>query len=150
MILGGALGGGKSALVTTDGGKTWKVVGLENTHTIGRIRINPENTDIVYVAATGHEWTPNEERGLFKSTDGGASWEKILYVDKNTGVYDLVLDPSNPETVYCTTWERMRLKWNDPRTTEKTRNCGIWKSTDGGNRWEKINSGLPEASLATA
>ena len=89
---------------------------------------------------SGH---PNKERGLFKTTDGGKSWEKVLYVDKNTGVFDLVLDPTNPEIVYCTTWERMRLKWNDPRTFEDTRNCGIWKSTNGGKNWEKINNGLP-------
>jgi photosystem II stability/assembly factor-like uncharacterized protein len=128
---------------TTDGGKTWNVMGLENTFTIGRIRIHPKNSNIVYVAATGHEWTPNEDRGLFKTTDGGKTWTKILYVDENTGVYDLVLDPRNPNTVYCTTWERMRLKWNDPRTYETTKNSGIWKSTDGGRNWKKINSGLP-------
>ncbi len=128
---------------TTDGGKTWRVTGLENTFTIGRIRINPKNSNIVYVAATGHEWTPNEERGLFKTTDGGKSWTKILYIDENTGVYDLVLDPRDPNTLYCTTWERMRLKWNDPRTYETTINNGIWKSTDGGRNWKKINTGLP-------
>jgi len=131
---------------TTDGGKTWKNMGLENTMTIGRIRINPKNSDIVYVAATGHEWTPNEERGLFKTTDGGKTWEKILYIDELTGVFDLLLDPGKPNTVYCTTWERMRLKWNDPRTYESTRSCAIWKSTNGGNTWEKIVNGLPEAN----
>jgi len=131
---------------TTDGGKTWKNMGLENTMTIGRIRINPKNTDIVYVAATGHEWTPNEERGLFKTSDGGKTWEKILYIDEMTGVYDLVLDPRKPNTVYCTTWERMRLKWNDPRTYESTMNNAIWKSTNGGKTWEKIVNGLPEAN----
>lgn len=129
---------------TTDGGKTWSLTGLENTFTTGRIRINPQNTDIVYVAVTGHEWTPNEERGLFKTTDGGKTWNKMLYVDKNTGVYDLVLDPRNPDIIYCTTWERMRLKWNDPRTYENTMNNGIWKSSDGGKNWLKINNGLPE------
>ena len=130
---------------TTDGGKSWKVMGLENTHTIGRIRVHPQNSDIVYVAATGHEWTPNKERGLYKTTDGGATWDKILEIDENTGVFDVVLDPSDPETIYATSWERMRLKWNDPRTFEKTRNCGIWKSTDGGENWKQINNGLPEA-----
>ena len=128
---------------TTDGGKTWGLKGLENTFTIGRIRINPKNSDIVYVAATGHEWTPNEERGLFRTTDGGKNWDKILYVDENTGAYDLVLDPSDPNTIYCTTWERIRLKWNDPRTTASTKNTGIWKSSNGGKDWKKINKGLP-------
>lgn len=131
---------------TTDGGKTWRNMGLENTLTIGRIRVHPKNSDIVYVAATGHEWTPNEERGLYKTTDGGRTWEKILYIDEMTGVFDLVLDPKKPNTIYCTTWERMRLKWNDPRTYETTRNSAIWKSTNGGKTWEKIVNGLPEAN----
>jgi photosystem II stability/assembly factor-like uncharacterized protein len=129
---------------TTDGGRTWNLTGLENTFTIARIRVNPVNTDIVYVAATGHEWTPNEDRGLYKTTDGGRTWNKVLYVDQNTGVADLVLDPRNPDVIYCTTWERMRLKWNDPRTLPTTKNCGIWKSSDGGKKWEKINEGLPQ------
>ena len=128
---------------TTDGGKTWNVMGLENTLTIGRIRINPKNPEIVYVAATGHEWTPNEDRGLYKTNDGGKTWAKVLYIDENTGFYDLVLDPKDPNTIYCTSWERIRLKWNDPRTFETTKNCGIWKSTDGGKNWKKINTGLP-------
>ncbi len=132
---------------TTDGGKTWNLTGLENTFTIGRIRVNPKNSDIVYVAATGHEWTPNEDRGLFKTTDGGKSWTKILYADENTGVYDLILDPKDPNTIYCTTWERMRLKWNDPRTYETTLNNGIWKSTDAGKSWKKINEGLPAPNM---
>jgi len=131
---------------TSDGGKTWSLMGLENTYTIGRIRVNPKNSDIVYVAATGHEWTANKDRGLFKTTDGGKTWVKSLFVDDNTGVYDLVLDPKDPNTLYCTTWERMRLKWNDPRTFESTVNNGIWKSTDGGTNWKKINDGLPAAN----
>ena len=128
---------------TTDGGKSWKLMGLENTFTTGRIRINPKNSDVVYVAATGHEWTPNEERGLFKTNDGGKTWTKALYIDENTGAYDLVLDPKDPNTLYCTTWERIRLKWNDPRTSEATKNSAIWKSTDAGKNWKKIISGLP-------
>lgn len=129
---------------TTDGGNSWQLMGLENTSTIARVRINPVNTDIVYVAATGHEWTPNEERGLFRTANGGKTWEKILYIDQNTGVADLLLDPRNPNVLYATTWERMRLKWNDPRTYEHTLNCGIWKSTDAGKTWKQINKGLPE------
>jgi photosystem II stability/assembly factor-like uncharacterized protein len=128
---------------TTDGGKTWNLMGLENTFTIGRIRVNPQNSDIVYVAATGHEWTPNEDRGLFKTTDGGKTWSKVLYIDQNTGIYDLVLDPKNPDIVYCTSWERTRLKWNDPRTYETTLNGGIWKSPDAGKTWNKIDDSIP-------
>ena len=131
---------------TADGGKTWNLTGLENTFTIGRIRVNPQNPDIVYVAATGHEWTANSDRGLYKTSDGGTTWEKVLYVDQNTGACDVVLDPRNPDIVYCSTWERIRLKWNDPRTYENTKNNGIWKSTDGGKNWKKINEGLPEAA----
>ncbi|MEZ5012556.1 MAG: hypothetical protein R2744_13685, partial [Bacteroidales bacterium] len=134
---------GSGVYRTTDGGKSWKLMGLENTHTIGRVRVNPKNGNIVYVAATGHEWTTNEERGVFKTTDGGKTWEKILYINDMTGAYDLVLDPKNPDVIYCTTWERIRKKWNDPRTTAETRNCGIWKSTNGGKEWKKIISGLP-------
>jgi photosystem II stability/assembly factor-like uncharacterized protein len=128
---------------TIDGGKTWSLMGLENTYTIGRIRVNPKNSDIVYVAATGHEWTSNADRGLYKTTDGGKTWIKALYVDENTGVCDVILDPEDPNTLYCATWERERLKWNDPRTYETTKNNGIWKSTDGGKNWKKINVGLP-------
>ncbi len=128
---------------TSDGGRTWALMGLENTHTIARIRIHPDNTDIVYVAAPGHEWTPNEERGLYKTVDGGKSWKKVLSINQNTGVADIVLDPRDPEVIYATTWERMRLKWNDPRTYPETRHCGVWKSTDGGKTWKEINEGLP-------
>ena len=129
---------------TTDGGKSWNLMGLENTYTIARIKVDPENSDIVYAAATGHEWTANEDRGLFKTTDGGKTWSKSLYVNENTGVCDVVLDPKNQGTLYCSTWERTRLKWNDPRTYETTLNNGIWKSTDYGITWKKINEGLPE------
>jgi photosystem II stability/assembly factor-like uncharacterized protein len=132
---------------TIDGGKTWNLTGLENTYTIGRIRVNPKNTDIVYVGATGHEWTPNEDRGLFKTADGGKTWTKVLYINENTGVYDIVLDPKDPNIIYCTAWERVRLKWNDPRTYGTTMNNGIWKSTDGGKNWKKINEGLPSPNM---
>ena len=128
---------------TNDGGKTWENMGLENTHTIPRIRVHPQNSNIVYVAANGHEWTSNSERGLYKTIDGGKTWAKILYIDKFTGVNDLVIDPKAPDTVYCTTWQRIRLKWNDPRTYKTHKNNGVWKTTDGGKNWKKINKGLP-------
>ena len=122
---------------TTDGGKTWNATGLENTFTVGRIRIDPKNSDIVYVGATGHEWTPNEERGLFKTTDGGKTWTKILYIDENTGVYDIVLDPKDPNTIYCSTWERIRLNGMIRGHMKPLINNGIWKSTDGGKTLEE-------------
>lgn len=129
---------------TTDGGATWENMGLASTFTIPRIRVHPSNPDIVYVAAGGHEWTDNPERGLFKTTDGGKTWRKILYVNDETGVNDLVLDPSDPDTLYCTTWQRTRLKWSDPRVFPHHEHSGVWKSTDGGESWEQINAGLPE------
>jgi len=129
---------------TTDGGESWQSMGLEATHTVARIVINPNDTDIVYVAAGGHEWTKNPERGLFKTTDGGVTWENILEIDDETGVNDIVLHPEDPETIYATTWQRTRLKWNDPRTYADHSNNGVWKSTDGGATWERINEGLPQ------
>ena len=129
---------------TTDGGESWEHMGLEDTYTIARIVVHPDNPDVVYVAATGHEWTLNKERGLYKTTDGGESWDKILYIDKETGVSDLVMHPDNPDILYATTWQRTRLKWNDPRTYADHKNNGIFKSTDGGNNWEKMNKGLPK------
>lgn len=131
---------------TTDGGETWEDMGLNNTHTIGRIRINPEDPDVVYVAASGHEWTNNKERGIFKTTDGGKSWDKVLYINENTGFSDLVMDPKDPNTLYATSWQRIRLKWNDPRSLEDHKHSGVWKTTDGGKNWKKINEGLPEAN----
>lgn len=128
---------------TTDGGESWQHMGLENTFTIARIIVHPENPDVVWVAASGHEWTRNRERGLYKTTDGGVSWEKIKYIDDETGFIDLVMHPENPEILYATSWQRTRLKWNDPRTYASHKNNHVWKSTDGGNSWEPINNGLP-------
>ncbi len=130
---------------TSDGGKTWEHLGLENTMTISRIVIDPNNTDVIYVAASGHEWTKNKERGIYKTTDGGQSWEKILNVDNLTGANDLVMDPTDNQVLYATTWQRIRMKWNDPRVWEGYSNSGVWKTTDGGKNWIKINNGLPEA-----
>ncbi len=132
---------------TTDGGKTWKNMGLENTQTIGRVMVDYSDSDVVYVAATGHEWTPNKERGLFKTTDGGITWNKILYINENAGISDFVMHPENPNIIYATSWERMRLKWGDPRTNENTKHCGVWKSIDAGKTWKEINIGLPEANF---
>ncbi|MBT3244295.1 MAG: hypothetical protein HN352_14190 [Bacteroidetes bacterium] len=131
---------------TSDGGKSWKNMGLENTNTIGRVVIHPENTSVVYVAASGNEWTTNPERGVYKTSDGGKSWKNILYIDEMTGANDLVMDPSDPNTLYACTWQRVRDKWNDPRTYENYSGTGIWKTTDGGKSWNEINTGLPVAN----
>ncbi len=130
---------------STDGGKTWKYMGLTDTNTISRIIIHPTNPNIVYVAASGHEWTNNKARGVYKTTDGGVHWKKILYVNDMTGAIDLIMDPKNPERLYAAFWQRIRKKWNDPRNEENYKWSGIYKTTDGGIHWKPINNGLPEA-----
>ncbi len=130
-----------------DAGKTWQHMGLAGTLTIGRIVVHPTNPDIVYVAAGGHEWTDNKERGLFKTTDGGKTWVNILYIDEKTGAFDLAMDPDDTETLYATAWSRIRPKWNDPRVMPGYMQSGVYKTTDGGVSWKPINNGLPEAKF---
>jgi len=129
---------------TEDGGKTWTHMGLENTFTISRILIHPENPDIVYVASAGHEWTKNKERGIYKTTDGGKTWKNIKYIDTETGFNDIAMHPENSEILYATSWQRTRQKWNDPRTYSDHKNNHVWMSSDGGSSCKKINEGLPE------
>ena len=135
---------GSGVYKSTDEGKTWQHMGLTGTLTIPRIVIHPKNPDVVYVAASGHEWTNNKERGVYKTVDGGKNWEKILYVDEETGANDLVMDPSDSNTLYASTWQRMRKKWNDPRNEPDYKGSGIYKTTDGGKTWKPINKGLPQ------
>lgn len=130
-----------------DGGESWKHKGLMGAGTISRIIVHPKNSKIVYVAASGNEWTDNKERGLYKTTNGGETWEKIFYIDARTAVNDLIMDPGHPETIYISTWQRIRLKWNDPRVEDGYKNSGIYKSTDGGKNWSAINKGLPKAQF---
>ncbi len=132
---------------TEDGGESWTHMGLENTFTIARILIDPNNSDVLYVAASGAEWTDNEDRGVYKTSDGGQTWDKILYINERTGAIDLLMDPSDPNTLYAATWQRIRKKWNDPRTEKNYSHSGIWKSTDAGKTWNKINEGLPAANM---
>jgi len=129
---------------TTDAGKTWQHCGLGATHTIARIVVDPRDSNTVYVAASGHEWTDNEERGVYKTTDGGKTWQRVLFVNDSTGAIDLVINPANPDVVYAATWQRIRRHWNDPRVEKGYDNSGIWKSSDGGANWQQINKGLPE------
>jgi photosystem II stability/assembly factor-like uncharacterized protein len=129
---------------TTDGGKTFQHIGLENTGTIARIVVNSQNSDIVYVAASGNEWTYNADRGVYKTKNGGKTWEKIHYVDEKTGCIDLVIDPSDENTLYASFWNRIRKRWSDP-VPENGDN--IYKTTDAGKTWKIINKGLPNTQL---
>jgi len=131
---------------SNDAGKTWKQVGLSDTNQISRIRIHPQNPDIVYVAALGHIYGPNQERGVFRTKDGGRTWEKVLYRDNKTGAVDLVLDPSNPRIMYAALWEFFRTPYS---LSSGGPGCGLFKSTDGGDTWNEIsrNRGLPKSML---
>ena len=128
---------------STDGGRTFAYSGLSDTQTIARIVVHPANPDIVYVAASGHEWTDNDTRGVFKTTDGGRNWKKVLYRSPRTGAIDLVMDPGDPNTLYAAMWQRVRRKWSDPRVEPGYNEGGIWKTTDGGNSWAEASTGLP-------
>lgn len=131
---------GTGVYKSMDGGGSWALMGLSDSHTIGRIVIDPKNPDIVYVAAMGHMYTRNEERGVFKTTDGGKTWTKILYIDAGTGAIDLVMDPSDRNILYAATWERIRKPW---RITEYGKGSGLYKSTDGGATWRRLGNGFP-------
>ncbi len=128
---------------STDAGKTWKHIGLRNTEHISRIRIHPDNPDIVYVAAMGNLWKPNSERGVFRSQDGGQTWEKILFESENAGAVDLLMDPNNSRIIYASTWE---IKRNGYRMDSGGPGSKFWRSFDGGNSWEEITNktGLPK------
>lgn len=129
---------------STDGGKSWQHMSLTGTYTIARIVIHPDTPDIVYVAASGHEWTDNADRGVYKTTDGGKTWEKIFYLSEKTGAIDLVMDPSDSQMLYAAMWQRIRLKWNDPRNLAGYSESGVYKTSDGGKTWTPVNTGLPE------
>ncbi|MBN1387327.1 MAG: hypothetical protein JW965_02715 [Bacteroidales bacterium] len=131
---------GLGAYKSTDGGKTWENMGLEDTYHIPRIIIDPEDPDIVYVAAVGHNFTFNEERGIYKSTDGGDTWNKILYISDNTGAIEIAMDPSDSQTLLAVTWERERHAWMNTNTGEGS---GIYKTNDGGKSWKRLTNGFP-------
>jgi photosystem II stability/assembly factor-like uncharacterized protein len=128
---------------SVDAGRTFTHMGLTDTQTIARIIVHPTNPDIVYVAASGHEWTDNEMRGVFKTTDGGKTWRKSFYRGPRTGAIDLVMDPTDPNTLYAAMWQHVRRKWSDPRVEPGYNEGGIWKTTDGGATWTEANQGLP-------
>jgi photosystem II stability/assembly factor-like uncharacterized protein len=137
---------GDGVYKSTDAGKTWKRIGLEDTRQISRIRVHPKNPDIVYVAAQGHVWAPNAERGIFRSKDGGKTWQKVFYRSDKAGASDLIMDPTNANILYAGFWEVYRKPW----TLESGgAGSGIFKSTDGGDTWTEItrNPGLPKGMI---
>ncbi len=131
---------GNGIYKTTDGGNTWEHLGLENSSYISRLRVDPNNSQIVWAAATGKLYSTDENRGVYKSTDGGQTWEKKLYIADNTAANDIVIDPTNSNIIYASMWERLRTL--DARISGGV-NSGIWKSIDGGETWERLTSGLP-------
>ncbi len=131
---------------STDGGKTWIHLGLKDTRQIARIRIHPQNPDLIYVAALGHVYGPNDQRGVFRSRDGGRTWEKILYRSDRAGAIDLILDPTNPRIIYAALWEAYRTPYS---LVSGGPGSGLFKSVDGGDTWVELtrNPGLPQGII---
>ncbi|MEE4278397.1 MAG: hypothetical protein V2I82_08040 [Halieaceae bacterium] len=132
---------GDGVYKSTDAGKTWTHMGLENTRHISRIHVHPKNPDVVYLAAQGNPWGPNEERGIYRSTDGGESWEKILYVDEDSGFADMSMDPTDPNFIMATSWDFRRNPWSVKSGGPGSR---VYRTTDGGDSWEEVTKGLPD------
>jgi len=135
---------GDGVYKTVNGGETWERMGLEDSERIGKILIDPRDPDVVYVTALGHLWSANEERGLFKTSDGGKTWDKILYVDENTGCTDLAMDPQEPDILYAAMWQFRR---SPDFFTSGGPGSGLHKSTDGGKTWRELRNGLPDGEL---
>jgi photosystem II stability/assembly factor-like uncharacterized protein len=129
---------GTGIFKSTNGGKTWQHMGLGESHHIGRIILHPSNPNIAWVAALGHLYSPNPERGVYKTTDGGRSWKQVLFVNDNTGAVDIAIDPNNAKVLYATMWQRERRAWDFVESGEGT---GIYKSTDGGDTWTLLTNG---------
>ncbi len=143
-IRGVASSQGDGVYRSTDAGRTWTHVGLEKTRTISRVLVHPRNADIAWVGAQGTRWVASEDRGVYKTTDGGKTWKKTLSVAPNVGVSELALDVVNPRIVYAATWEHQRLPW---QVKSGGPGSGIWKSTDGGETWTRLTEGLPKGVL---
>ncbi|MFA6129166.1 MAG: hypothetical protein WC699_17845 [Bacteroidales bacterium] len=135
---------GNGIYVSKDAGKTWTARGLKDSHHINRILIHPANPDIIYVAVMGHLFTPNEERGVFKTNDGGNSWQKILFIDDKTGVIDLAMNRTHPEILYAASYEKMRTAWTFEPGGKGSR---IYKTVDGGSSWKMLEKGLPGGDI---
>jgi len=138
----GNISNGDGVYKTLDGGKNWKNVGLRDSRAIGKVIINPTNPDIVFVAALGHPYGPNAERGIFRTTDGGKTWEKVLYKDENTGGIDVAYDPHNPNILFAALWQARRTSWS---LESGGPGSGLYRSSDGGTTWRHLEEhGLPK------
>ena len=137
---------GNGMYKSTDAGKTWKHIGLDDTRQIGRIIVDPKNPNIVFVAALGHVYGANQDRGVFRSKDGGATWTKVLFKNENVGAIDLQFDPNNSNTVYATLWNTRRPPWSIYPPSYGL-GGGIFKSIDGGNTWQELTQGVPVEGL---
>jgi len=137
---------GDGVYKSIDGGKAWKNIGLINTQSISRVRIHPTNPDIVYVSALGHAFGPNEERGVFKTIDGGKTWKRVLYKGDNAGAEDLIIDPNNPDIIYATIWQVYRTPY---KMWAETGVSALYKSVDGGETWTDLtkNEGMPKSPV---
>ncbi len=131
---------GNGVYRSDDGGDSWRHLGLDETRHTGKVLVHPTDPDIVYVGALGNLWAPSEERGVYRSTNGGADWERVLFRDEHTGVVDMAMDPTNPNTIYAATYQRLRRAWG---FNGGGPGSGIWKSTDGGDSWTELVDGLP-------
>ena len=142
----GNVSSGDGMWKSTDAGKSWTKIGLEDTRHIGRIRVHPKDPNLVYVAAMGHAFGPNETRGVYRSKDGGKSWERVLFVNRDAGAVDLDLDPTNPRIIYASTWRYRRTPWSFDSGGD---GCALWKSADGGDTWKELskNKGMPKGTL---
>ena len=138
----GNISQGDGVYKSLDGGKTWKNVGLRDSRIIGKVIINPENPDIAFVAALGHAYGPNAERGIFRTTDGGKNWEKVLFKDENTGAVDVAYDPHNSNIIFASLWQVRRTSWT---LNDGGPGSGLYRSTDGGTTWKRLDEhGLPK------
>ena len=135
---------GNGVYKSTDQGETWSSIGLEQTYHISKVLIHPKNPNIVYAGALGNLWKGSEERGVYKTTNGGKTWKKILFLDDKTGIVDMVMDVNNPEIVYAATYQRMRKVWG---FNGGGAGSGIYKTTNGGTNWSKLSQGLPSGDL---
>jgi photosystem II stability/assembly factor-like uncharacterized protein len=137
----GNISQGDGVWKSVDAGKSWKSIGLKESRAIGKVIVNPHNPDIVFVAALGHPFGPNTERGVFRTTDGGKTWDKVLYKDENTGAIDVAFDPQNPNILFASLWETRRTPWT---LSSGGPGSGVYRSTDGGSTWKRLDEhGLP-------